>query len=150
LEDINSGEGAGISRRTALCGVLLAGLGLSIGTIPERADAAAGVQVLANKKIQVTLAAYKQLAKVGGSLILSLNDGSQMGIVRTKAGVNGFSALSLTCPHNFATVNEVGNQWVCPAHGSTFALNGKLEIGPARKGLTAYPIKATAKYLTIG
>ena len=150
LDATTSGEGAGVSRRNVLCGVLLAGLGLSIGTIPERADAATGITVLANKKIQVTLSAYKQLAKVGGSLILSLNDGSELGIVRTKAGVNGFSALSLTCPHNFATVNEVGNQWICPAHGSTFALDGKLEVGPARQGLTAYPIKATAKYLTIG
>jgi len=150
IESTSSGEASGVSRRNVLCGALLAGLGLSIGALPERADAATGIKVLPNKKIQVTLSAYKQLAKVGGSIILPLNDGSELGIVRTKSGVNGFAALSLTCPHNFATVNEVGNQWVCPAHGSTFALDGKLEMGPARQGLSPYPIKATAKYLTIG
>jgi len=139
-----------ITRRQVLCGVLIASVGLAVDTLPDIAQATNGVTVLANKKIQVSLAANKQLAKVGGAVILNLNDGSQLAVVRTAAGVNGFSALSLTCPHNFATVNEVDNQWVCPAHGSEFALNGKLLRGPARQALAKYPLKATAKYLVIG
>ena len=139
-----------ITRRHVLCGVLIASVGLAVDTLPDIAQATNGVTVLADKKIQVSLAANKQLAKVGGAVILNLNDGSQLAVVRTAAGVNGFSALSLTCPHNFATVNEVDNQWVCPAHGSEFALNGKLLRGPARQALAKYPLKATAKYLVIG
>ena len=139
-----------ISRRRVLCGALLAGVGIAVDTLPDIAQATTGITVLANKKIQVSLAANKQLAKVGGAVILNLTDGSELAVVRTAQGVNGFSALSLTCPHNFSTVNEVGNQWVCPAHGSTFALNGKLLRGPARQALSSYPIKATAKYLVIG
>jgi Rieske Fe-S protein len=139
-----------ISRRSALCGVLALSLGLGVDFLPEAAQAAAGITQLKNGKIQVTLAANKALAKVGGSVILNLNDGSQLGIVRTAAGVKGFSALNLSCPHNFALVNEVGGKWVCPAHGSVFALNGKLLQGPARQGLSSIPVAATATTLTIG
>jgi Rieske Fe-S protein len=139
-----------ISRRSVLCGVAALSLGLGADFLPEAADAAAGITHLKNGKIQVTLAANKVLAKVGGAVILNLNDGSQLGIVRTAAGVKGFSALSLVCPHNGAGVMEEGNKWVCPAHGSVFALNGKLIQGPARQGLSSIPVAATATTLTIG
>ena len=133
-----------------ICGALALSLGLSADFLPEAAQAAAGITQLKNGKIKVTLAANKGLAKVGGAVILNLNDGSQLGIVRTTAGVKGFSALSLTCPHNGAAVMEEGNKWVCPAHGSVFALNGKLIQGPARQGLSSIPVAATATTLTIG
>ncbi len=140
-----------ISRRQVLCGVLLAGVGLAIDTLPDIAHAASGITTLKNGKLQVSLAANKKLAKVGGAVIVTLSDGSELAVVRTATGINGFSALSLVCPHMGGTVAEVGNnKWVCPLHGSTFGLDGKLERGPAQTGLSKYPIKATAQYLTIG
>ena len=139
-----------ISRRQVLCGVLLAGVGLAVDTLPDIAHATTGITVLKNKKIQVSLAANKKLAKVGGAVLITLNDGSELAVVRTAAGVNGFAALSLVCPHMGGTVAEVGKQWICPLHGSTFGLDGKLVRGPAQTGLSKYPIKATAQYLTIG
>jgi Rieske Fe-S protein len=142
-----------ISRRSALCGVLALALGLVADFFPEAAQAAAGITQLKNGKIQVTLSANKALAKVGGAVILNLNDGSQIAVVRSSADSKGFSAVSLTCPHNFATVNEVGGKWVCPAHGSNFALNGKFissQVPGFRKNLNPIPVAATATTLTIG
>jgi Rieske Fe-S protein len=138
------------SRRQLLCGTLLAGLGLALDALPDTAQAATGVTVLKSGKVQVSLKANKQLAKVGGAVIVPLSDGSDLAVVRTATGVNGFTALSLTCPHMGGTVNEIGKKWVCPLHGSTFALNGALLQGPAQSGLSKYPLKATAQNLTIG
>ena len=139
-----------ISRRQILCGVLLASVGLAVDTLPDIANAATGITVLKNGKLQISLAANKKLAKVGGAVLIQLSDGSELAVVRTAAGLNGFSALSLVCPHMGGTVAEIGNQWICPLHGSTFTLNGSLVRGPAQIGLSKYPIKATTKYLTIG
>lgn len=139
-----------ISRRAALCGVALVAVGLATDFNLEGAQAATGITTLKNGKLQVSLAANKVLSKVGGSVILGLNDGSELAIVRTAAGTNGFAALNLTCPHNGVTVMQQGSDWICPAHGSEFTLAGKLLRGPARQGLSTYPLAATAKYLTIG
>ena len=142
-----------ISRRSVICGALALSLGLGADFLPEAAQAAAGITQLKNGKIQVTLAANKALAKVGGAVILNLNDGSQLAIVRSSAAMKGYSALSLTCPHNFATVGEVGGKWVCPSHGSNFALDGKFLSSPVRgfrKNLNSFPLAATATTLTIG
>ena len=139
-----------LSRRQVLCGALLASVGLAVESVPDSAEAATGVTTLNNGKIQVSIAANKKLANIGGAVLVPLSDGSELAVVRTAKGVNGFTALSLTCPHMGATVQEVGNQWICPLHGSTYALNGKLEKGPSRQSLAKYPIKATSQYLVIG
>jgi cytochrome b6-f complex iron-sulfur subunit len=140
----------GISRRGAICGLLLASLGVAMDFAPDAAQAAAGITTTKDGKLQVSLAANKALAKVGGSVIVGLNDGSELAVVRVAPGVKGFVALSLTCPHNGATVMQQGNDWICPAHGSEFTLSGKLLRGPARQALSTYPLAATAKTLTIG
>ena len=70
--------------------------------------------------------------------------------IRTAAGTKGLSAISLSCTHNGVTVMQQGNEWVCPAHGSQFGLNGKLIQGPARTALQKYPITATATTAMIG
>jgi Rieske Fe-S protein len=147
---MNESTDHSLSRRAAICGVALAGLGLAMGFGAEGAQAATGITVLKNGKLQISLAANKVLAKVGGAVTVGLNDGSELAVVRTAAGIKGFTALSLTCPHNGATVMQQGNDWICPAHGSEFTLAGKLLRGPARQALSTYPLAATAKYLTIG
>jgi len=139
-----------ISRRSAICGVVLASLGLAMDFSTDSAQAATGITTNKAGKLVITLAANKALARVGGSVIVGLNDGSELAVVRTALGVKGFVALSLTCPHNQATVMQQGNDWICPAHGSEFSLSGKLLRGPARSALATYPLAATAKTLTIG
>ena len=130
-----------ISRRSVFCGVAL----LAVGLTAEKANAATpatGVSQV-GMKIKIDLTKNKSLAKVGGVVQIDLSDGSSIAVIRTAAGTKGLSAISLSCTHNGVTVMQQGNEWVCPAHGSEFALGGKLVKGPARSALQKYSVKVT-------
>jgi Rieske Fe-S protein len=137
-----------VSRRSVLCGIAL----IAVGLLPEAANAAVpAVGVKAKgKKLLVDLKANKVLAKVGGVVQIDLSDGSSIALVRTAPGNKGLSAISLSCPHQGVTVIQQDKQWLCPAHGSQFALGGALVQGPARSALQKYPITATATTAVIG
>ncbi|MEI6649520.1 MAG: Rieske (2Fe-2S) protein [Actinomycetes bacterium] len=138
--------GSSISRRAMLCGAAA----LIFGFVPDSAVAATGISQTKDQKIRVDLKVNKVLAKVGGVVSIPLSDGSTLALVRTAVGVKGFTAINLSCTHNGVTVMEQGKAWVCPAHGSQFALNGKLINGPARTGLMKYPVSATSSAVIIG
>jgi Rieske Fe-S protein len=142
----NSSE---ISRRGLLCGIG-AVAALTFGFAPENAIAAAGVTKLKNGKYQIDLAANKVLATIGGAVSFTQSDGSPTVVVRTAAGTKGISAVSLVCTHAGVTVQEVDKQWQCPAHGSLFALDGKLLGGPAKSALKKYPVTVSGSKATIG
>ena len=137
-----------LSRRAVLCGAAL----LAVGLTKEKALAAVPATGISQvgKKLKIDLTKNKALAKVGGAIQIDLSDGSSIAVVRTAAGTKGLAALSLACTHAGATVMQQGNGWLCPAHGSQFALNGKLIQGPARTALQKYPITATATTAMIG
>jgi len=141
---------ARVNRRSLLCGIAFMGLGLAADLIPTSADAATGVTFLKNGKLQITRATNKAIEKVGGTVIVPLQDGSNVAIVRTTSAATGFVALSLACPHQGVNVEVQDKSWVCPAHGSAFTLAGALKQGPARQGLHKLPLAVSAKYLTVG
>ncbi len=135
-----------LTRRALLCGLTVATLGI----IPEAAQAAGGITQPSPGKIRVDLKVNKALAKVGGVVTIPLSNGATIALVRTALGVKGFTALDLSCTHQGVTVQEQGSKWICPAHGSQFALNGKLVNGPARSALQKYPVSATSAAVIIG
>lgn len=137
-----------ISRRSVLCGIALLAVGLSAEGAEAATTAVGATQV--GKKIKLDLAKNKALAKVGGMVQLDLSDGSALAVVRTAAGNKGITAINLACTHNGVNVMPQGTGWICPAHGSQFALGGKLIKGPARTALQKYPVVATATTVTIG
>ena len=138
-----------ISRRGLLCGIG-AIAALSLGFAPENAVAAAGITQLKNGKYQIDLAANKVLATIGGAVSFTRTDGTPAVVVRTAAGNKGISAVSLVCTHAGFTVQEVDKKWQCPAHGSLFALDGKLLGGPAKSALKKYPVTVSGTTATIG
>jgi Rieske Fe-S protein len=82
------------------------------------------------------------LAKVGGAIFLSDED------MLVRVSQTMFVALSLICKHKGCTVELTGNKFVCPCHGSEYAIDGKVTEGPAKKNLDTYettydPEKAT-------
>ena len=56
---------------------------------------------------------------------------------------NGFSALSLTCPHLGCTVEAKPDEFVCHCHGSRYNKDGGLLEGPATKGLKPLRVETT-------
>jgi cytochrome b6-f complex iron-sulfur subunit len=137
-----------VSRRTVLCGVALIAAGLTTEGAAAATTATGVTQ--AGKKLKLDLTKNAALSKVGGVVQIDLSDGSSIAVVRTAAGVKGLTAINLACTHNGVNVMQEGTSWVCPAHGSEFALSGKLVKGPARSALKKYAVSATAKTLTIG
>ena len=138
-----------ISRRALLCGfgaIAAAAAGFSL----DSASAAVGVTKVAGGKFSVDLTANKVLAKVGGAVLFTAKDGSPAALVRTAAGSKGLTAISLVCTHLGATVAESQGKWICPAHGSLYALNGAVLGGPASTPLKKYPVTVTASKAIIG
>ena len=138
-----------ISRRTLLCGVALLSAGATSAATP--AIAATGVKILKNGKVEVTLKSNSALKKVGGVVRVDGVNGQSIALVRTTAATNGYTAINLSCTHQGAIVEQLGNEWACVnGHGATFTLAGKNLVGPARTPLKQLPIKATALVVTIG
>ena len=71
-----------LSRRAVICGITA----LSLGFLPEAAQAANGVVETKAKKLSINLKANKVLAKVGGVVTIDLADGSTLAVVRTEIG----------------------------------------------------------------
>ena len=55
----------------------------------------------------------------------------------------GYTALSLVCPHLGCTVESKPDGFACPCHGSRFDLQGKVTRGPAGKPLVVLRVATT-------
>jgi Rieske Fe-S protein len=138
-----------INRRAVLCGALATAV---LGFIPEVADAATGITQQKNGKFQIDLSKNPTLNKVGGALQIPLSDGSTAALVRVAKGATAkaFTAIYLTCTHQGATVQEVGNMWLCPLHGSEYTLAGKVIKGPAQSNLQKIPFTVSKNMVLLG
>ena len=65
---------------------------------------------------------------------------------------SGFIALSRVCTHLGCLVgyDSFNSKLVCPCHAGEFDLEGNVLTGPATKSLQRYPLKISAKQITIG
>ena len=135
-----------LSRRQFICGGAAVA---ALATTP--ALAANGVKNLPGGKTEVSLAANKALGSVGGIVELSIKKYGKVAVVRTSKSVKGFSVINLACPHAGVLVSKSSDGWSCnpPGHGSVFALNGALKVGPATSALRSIKFTATSKALTI-
>lgn len=135
-----------LTRRTFICGSAAVA---ALTAIP--AIAATGVKTLKNGKNVIDLAANKTLTEVGGLIELSIKKYGKVAVVRTSKSTNGFSVINLACPHAGVLVSKSSEGWSCnpPGHGSVFALNGALKVGPASSPLKSIKFTATSKALTI-
>jgi len=115
------------------------------------AVAATGVKTLKNGKTVIDLAANNTLTEVGGLIELSIKKYGKVAVVRTSKSTKGFSVINLACPHAGVLLSKSSEGWSCnpPGHGSVFALNGALKVGPASSPLKSIKFTATSKALTI-
>ena len=135
-----------LSRRSLLCGLAV----LTLGFVPDKAIAATGVKVLRNGKVEIRIASNRTLRKVGGVVQFQDGSGRSLALVRTSNAVNGFRAMDLSCTHEGTKVGLSGGKWVCPNHRAEFAVDGKVQVGPAKTDLRSVPLKATKTRVTVG
>ena len=136
-----------LSRRQLICG------GAAIAALASTpAIAASGIKNLPGGKTQVSLAANKALANVGGVVELTIKKYGKVALIRTSASVKGFAVINLSCPHAGVIVQQNNGGWLCPGprgHGSEFGLNGAVKVGPATSALRPIKFTATSKAVTI-
>ena len=136
-----------LSRRQFICGSAAVA---ALATTP--AIAASGIKNLPGGKTEVSLAANKALANVGGVVELSIKKYGKVAVIRTSSSTKGFAVVNLACPHAGVIVQQNNGGWVCPGprgHGSEFGLNGAVKVGPANSALKPIKFTATSKAVTI-
>jgi len=128
-----------ISRREFIkksaIGIVVGGTVLSSLDITELAAKSKFGKIFRNgNDIVVNLKDTKNsaLANVGGCVYLDDDN------ILIRTSLTQFAAVNLICTHKGCTVEVNGNKFVCPCHGSEYALDGKVTEGPAKKDLKTY------------
>ncbi|MBC7535964.1 MAG: Rieske (2Fe-2S) protein [Ferruginibacter sp.] len=62
---------------------------------------------------------------------------------------NTYQALLMKCTHQGTELQVFGDRLQCPAHGSAFNSQGKVENGPASNPLRAFPVTISNNQLKI-
>jgi cytochrome b6-f complex iron-sulfur subunit len=97
--------------------------------------------------ISVTIDSASPLAPVGGAALVQTSIGD---FLVAHTGQDTYSAMTATCTHQTCTITGFQNQdFVCPCHGSTFDLNGRVLMGPAPASLRHYVTQFSNGVLTI-
>lgn len=97
--------------------------------------------------VAITIDSGSPLAAAGTAALAQTPSGS---FLVAHTGPETFVALSAICTHQTCTITNVENQtYVCPCHGSTFDLNGRVLGGPAAASLRSYATQFADGVLTI-
>ncbi|MBU1451007.1 MAG: ubiquinol-cytochrome c reductase iron-sulfur subunit [Proteobacteria bacterium] len=83
--------------------------------------------------------------ELGPAQGLDVGQASDHGPVALVRDQGGYFALSLVCPHLGCRPSwqQAQGRFLCPCHGSSFALDGQRLSGPAPKGLSHVALKIT-------
>ncbi|MFC6094082.1 Rieske (2Fe-2S) protein [Saccharothrix lopnurensis] len=148
---MSSTEKAGLSRRSALCGLLVAlavpgGLAACGGGEPTPTGGAGATDTPTAGSTgngttgAAVIAALADVPDGGGLVAGNPATSKPLVLVRTGETVKAYDA---TCPHQGVAVAPPENGTItCPAHGSQFsAADGSLAKGPATRGLTEVAVR---------
>jgi len=140
------------TRRTFLAGVCGAVVAMGAGAVllADDATAATGITRRKDGRVVVQVSKVPGLKSIGGTVLLGTVKGVPVAVVRT--GRDSYEALNLQCTHLGTTVVRNGSGWVCPSHGSRFAVDGDVERGPAPTDLLQMPsrYRRAKKVLVVG
>jgi Rieske Fe-S protein len=135
-----------IGRRGFICAGLATAAGVVISS--PSAEAAGGIRILVDGRVEVQLSKIKALAKIGGVFLVGTVKEIPTALVRT--GKNSYQGLDLRCTHAGVTSKLVSGTFKCPAHGSEFTKTGALKIGPAKIGLNKVKTEVVGKNVILG
>lgn len=134
-----------ITRRTALCGVLV---GLLAPAALAACSSDTGVGSTTTSSEPGTVLAAVADVPVGGGTVVDGPSGPVLLVQETAGTVTGYDA---SCPHAGTTVNApVDGVVVCPNHGSEFdPATGAVEKGPARTGLSTVAVQVRGEQVVL-
>ena len=149
--DLKSAAPFVCARRQVLLGASVGGVALvaaacggssSNSSTPSTANtgtngSAAGSSAGANSQ---PTTGFIALSKIPSDSAVSVKDPTGRILLMTQSG-GKLTALSSVCPHQGCTVAPDNAKLACPCHGSTFALTGAVEQGPATGGLDNVAVK---------
>ena len=129
-----------------LTGPVLAACAVCMAACSKSGSSGGGVTPASNVNFTIDLAS--NLPTVGSSLI-----SNGVIIVRLAAAntPSSFTAVQVNCTHEGTAINYIpsSNDFVCPAHGSTFTTNGMVTLGPATSSLKQYNVNINGTTMTI-
>jgi len=100
-----------------------------------------------NGGITLAIDLSSPLSAVGSAALMQTSVGD---FLVAHTAQNSFVALTAICTHQTCTITGFGNQnYVCPCHGSTFDINGRVLGGPAPAPLHQYPTQFINGVLTV-
>lgn len=120
------------------------GLPCDCAVLPPAVTAGAGVTVT------LPFAQFPALMMPGGSVCgQSMGVANQIIVTRLDAG--RAVAVNSTCTHAGCIVawNGTDQEYDCPCHGSVFAPDGAVKVGPATRPLTSYSVAVNADSLVV-
>jgi Rieske Fe-S protein len=100
-------------------------------------------------KVVLAIADYPALAAVGGAIVIERVDGFADPIAVSRSGPGTAVAVDASCTHACCRVEPLGQEWLCPCHGSTFALDGRVTGGPARFDLPRFDAQVVGETIVI-
>jgi Rieske Fe-S protein len=101
-------------------------------------------------KLTLPLVDFPQLGMVGG-VVCGQPTGLSNPIIVTRTDASTVIAVDSRCTHLGCTVewNQANMDFQCPCHGSTFAPDGQVQVGPATVPLKSYPVAADATNVVV-
>lgn len=113
-------------------GAAIAGVVYCIGCSANGSDNPAAPQNV-DLTLDLSQPANSALTSVGGSIVTN-------GIIIGRTGTSSFVAVSSACTHEGTTIQFQlnNNRFYCNNHGSTYALDGTVTLGPATRALVKY------------
>ncbi len=118
----------------------------AVGTCVCGCAPGGNVDVL-HSDLTVAIADHPELMTTGRTALVDAGLLSPLAV--TRMSTSTFLVTGTECNHQHCSVQRAGSGWVCPCHGSQFALDGTLERGPATAGLALYDSTFDGTTLTI-
>lgn len=89
------------------------------------------------ERARVTLGEHPELGRPGGAIKI-LPQGARDPLIVLALDGGAFSVLTTVCTHRGCEVDVRGPRLVCPCHGSTYDVDGRVLRGPAERPLVRF------------
>lgn len=143
-----------ISRRTFITSTITVSSGLVLSGLNSlRAGDLMNRTLPDNNTLSVSIDDYPELKEDGGFKVIkevAIGDITDS-IIIVRRSAKEFFAYSSVCRHKKCNVKFKKDKdiFVCPCHGSTYDIGGKVIKGPSEKDIPAYKVKLEGNKLEI-